>query len=272
MVLWQNHPVFLDYRIGALLVHDWLSVVIVPWVFLHISWKLLKKRFGDRTAVKFTGKYMSRREFLTFTAGAVQFFMFGFLLKWLRPFLTEEETVQMLNRRRGYFRIFKVTSEIPKFEETGWKLTVDGLVETPRQFSFSDLKHMEWRKIVRDFHCVTGWSVIGAEWNGIPFPQFVELVKPKAEGIFVKMYSSDKLYTETYTLNQLMNQDVLLVFHLDGKPLTPSQGAPCRLFHPGMYGYKSIKWVERIEFVNTRELGYWEAAERYDLDGYIETG
>lgn len=271
LVLWLNTPSLLEYRISALFLHDWLSVIIVPWVLLHIFWKLLKRRMARNALVQTTGRIMSRREFLSMCIGAFLFLSCGFLLKWFQPFLTKEQTALVLEKRRGYFRIYTVTSGVPEYDESTWKLTVDGLVEHPQQFSLADLKAMPTRNMVRDFHCVTGWSVLGVEWRGTSFPQIAEIVKPKVKGTYVKMYSADKVYTETYKMEQLMNQDVLLVFELDGKPLIPSQGAPCRVFHPEMFGYKSIKWVNRIEFVADRELGYWEALEHYELDGYIET-
>lgn len=270
MILWLNTPSLLEYRISALFLHDWLSMIIVPWVMLHIFWKLLKRRLAHKALVQTAGKIMSRREFLGLCVSAFLFLSFGALLKWFKPFLTEEQTSMNLDKRRGYFRIYTVTTGIPAFDEKTWKLTVDGLVELPQQFSLTDLKAMPRRNMVRDFHCVTGWSVLGVEWSGTPFSHLAGLVKPKANGTYVKMYSADGAYTETYKIEQLMNQDVLLVFELDGKPLIPNQGAPCRLFHPEMFGYKSIKWVDRIEFVGERELGYWEALEHYELNGYIE--
>ena len=44
--------------------------------------------------------------------------------------------------------------------------------------------------------------------------------------------------------------------------------APLRLVIPGMYGYKSVKWVERITVTPEAEVGYWEV-RGYDRDAWV---
>jgi DMSO/TMAO reductase YedYZ molybdopterin-dependent catalytic subunit len=55
---------------------------------------------------------------------------------------------------------------------------------------------------------------------------------------------------------------------MDGKPLSRAHGAPLRLVMPQMYGYKSVKWVNRIEVRHAPEAGYWEQ-HGYDVDAWI---
>ncbi|MBP1932651.1 molybdopterin-dependent oxidoreductase [Ammoniphilus resinae] len=274
-ILWINHPAILDYRIIALQLHDWISVVIIPWVLIHVYWKKRGVPFIGRHRIKgieqaLSERLLTRREWLVLATGTGLSMVIAASLKWFKPFLEPWETVRAVGMaRKGYFRIYTVTSKNPSFDPKSWKLTLDGLVDSPQQFYYSDLTAMEWRTITRDFHCVTGWSVFNVTWSGIPFVSLINIAQPKQEGRFVKIYSADGVYTETYTIEQLANQDVLLAFQLDDQPLIQSQGAPCRLIHPKMYGYKSIKWVNRIEITSERGKGYWEALENYDLDGYI---
>ena len=62
--------------------------------------------------------------------------------------------------------------------------------------------------------------------------------------------------------------DVMLAYEMDGAPLPQEHGAPVRVVIPDMYGYKNVKWVERIELVPRSSLGYWEQ-RGYDVDAWV---
>jgi DMSO/TMAO reductase YedYZ molybdopterin-dependent catalytic subunit len=60
----------------------------------------------------------------------------------------------------------------------------------------------------------------------------------------------------------------MLAYEMDGKPLERVHGAPVRVVIPEMYGYKNVKWVERITLRATDEPGYWEQ-RGYDEDAWV---
>jgi DMSO/TMAO reductase YedYZ molybdopterin-dependent catalytic subunit len=60
----------------------------------------------------------------------------------------------------------------------------------------------------------------------------------------------------------------MLVCEMDGAPLTRAHGAPVRVVMPKMYGYKGVKWVQRLPLVAEPTTGYWEAYG-YDPDGWV---
>ena len=60
----------------------------------------------------------------------------------------------------------------------------------------------------------------------------------------------------------------MLAYEMDGKPLRREHGAPVRVVIPEMYGYKNVKWVERIELVAKPASGYWEQ-RGYDVDAWV---
>ena len=61
----------------------------------------------------------------------------------------------------------------------------------------------------------------------------------------------------------------MLAYEMDGKPLARAHGAPVRLVIPEMYGYKNVKWVERIDARRRRpSRGYWEQ-RGYDVDAWV---
>ena len=96
------------------------------------------------------------------------------------------------------------------------------------------------------------------EWEGIHIRELVSLVKPTSAASFITLYSPDGVYTESLSLKEAMESDVLLAYKLDNQQLRVEQGFPLRLVVPKMYGYKSIKWVNGVEFASTRIQGFWE--------------
>ncbi|MDI6691503.1 MAG: molybdopterin-dependent oxidoreductase [Candidatus Bathyarchaeota archaeon] len=90
------------------------------------------------------------------------------------------------------------------------------------------------------------------------FKNIVDLAKPKENAKFVSFQCADG-YTTSLTLEELLKDNVLLAYKLDGKFLEESLGAPLRLVVPDKYGYKSAMWLTRIKFTSKKELGYWES-------------
>jgi DMSO/TMAO reductase YedYZ molybdopterin-dependent catalytic subunit len=103
-----------------------------------------------------------------------------------------------------------------------------------------------------DFHCVTTWSSRGLRWSGVRFREFhaqvvVPQAGPAADAQFVILRGQDGARTCMW-LEDLLADDVLLADQLDGQPLTVEHGAPLRLVAPAHYGYKSVKYLCRIEY------------------------
>ncbi|WP_462411536.1 molybdopterin-dependent oxidoreductase [Neobacillus sp. Marseille-QA0830] len=155
-------------------------------------------------------------------------------------------------------KYFTVTDNYPKVLSEKYRLMVDGLVTTKQSFTFEQLTSLPVTKQVKNFQCVTGWTVSDVEWEGIHIRELVSLVNPTSEAAFITFHSADGIYTESLTLKEAMESDVLLAYTMDGQSLLVEQGFPLRLVVPRMYGYKSIKWVNRVEFASTHIQGYWE--------------
>jgi DMSO/TMAO reductase YedYZ molybdopterin-dependent catalytic subunit len=80
--------------------------------------------------------------------------------------------------------------------------------------------------------------------------------------------SAEHPYVDTLTLAQAGFADAMLAYEMDGKPLRREHGAPVRVVIPEMYGYKNVKWVERIVVGDQVEPGYWEQ-RGYDVDAWV---
>jgi DMSO/TMAO reductase YedYZ molybdopterin-dependent catalytic subunit len=166
------------------------------------------------------------------------------------------------------FTIYTVTSGYPGFNAQQYRLRIDGLVKHPLTMTIDEILHTPHVTEKRFYQCVTGWTVPNATWTGIRLSDLLDRVQPHAEAHAVKFYSFDGVYTESLTMEQARHSDVLVAYKLMGKPLSQAQGAPLRLVVPGMYGYKFIKWLNRIELIPAPIDGYWEQ-NGYDRDAYI---
>jgi DMSO/TMAO reductase YedYZ molybdopterin-dependent catalytic subunit len=146
---------------------------------------------------------------------------------------------------------------IPRFDESTWDFTVSGLVENPYTFSYAELKAIGPAKIPADMHCVTGWTTLDNEWEGIPFRVLAEKAKPKPEATHVIAHCEGG-YTSDLSLAAMDDDDVLVAWANRGEPLEPQHGFPLRLVVPKRYAWKSAKWLRGLEFTDRNKRGFWE--------------
>ena len=168
------------------------------------------------------------------------------------------------------FTIYTV-APIPVFHPATWRLSVDGLVDHKLSLSYQDLLNLPSVASVRDYQCVTGWIVPHCHWQGISLQTLARLAGARPSAKFINFYSSDGVYSESLRLpSQAFKSDVMLGYYLNNKPLASEQGAPLRLVVPEMYGYKYAKWINRVEFSDRQQVGYWEQ-NGYTIDAYLGT-
>lgn len=146
---------------------------------------------------------------------------------------------------------------VPAFDPKTWDFTVDGLVKNAVKLTYAEVLNLPKTVNISDFHCVTGWSRLDNRWEGVPFKVIHDLVKPLDEAKYVTVVAEGD-YTTSLPLNNLLEDDVLLAYRLDGQPLKVEHGGPLRLVVPKKYAYKSAKWVRKLRFTERQELGYWE--------------
>jgi DMSO/TMAO reductase YedYZ molybdopterin-dependent catalytic subunit len=150
-----------------------------------------------------------------------------------------------------------IIPENPKIDLEKWVLTVDGEIEGPVKLTWQEFVMVPSSEFKSDFHCVEGWSVMDCKWHGVKFTTLVQIVKPKkgVESVFFKCSDG---YTTSLDLKDLLRDNVILAYKLNGENLDESLGGPLRLIVPDKYAYKSAMWIERITFTKKKELGYWE--------------
>ena len=170
----------------------------------------------------------------------------------------------------GRFRIYTVTGFLPRKATADYRLAVDGLVDRPLDLGYADVLGRPATALTRDFQCVTGWRVPEVAWRGVKLADLLEEAGVQSAAAAVRLFSFDGLYTESLTLEQARRDDVLVVYEMEGKPVSRAHGGPVRLLVAPMYGYKSIKWLDRIEVVDRVVPGYWEV-RGYDVDAWVGT-
>lgn len=166
------------------------------------------------------------------------------------------------------WRIYNVQDPMPTFDPAAYRLRIDGLVEQPVDLTWDDVQSLAMVDHVSDFHCVTGWSVAQVHWRGVLPSTLHDLVRPKPEAKYVTFGSLEEPYFDQLTRGQFGLDGVLVATHMDGQPLTRVHGAPLRLVIPQMYGYKGVKWLNRITYEAEANPGYWET-RGYDADAWV---
>ncbi|EPZ47513.1 molybdopterin-dependent oxidoreductase [Alicyclobacillus acidoterrestris] len=257
--------------------HGWLTILLGAWILVHAFYKAL----GIRPKANGVAGRIDpdRRMFLRWTGagvlGAVAVTVIdpGSLLSRLLPQQSGGVGRQTLASKgiQRFGAYYTVVSGYPKMSLADYRLQVTGDVANPMTLKWADVQAIPKYNETKDFHCVTGWSVPNVKWQGIHISQLMKLVKPREDVKYVNFYSFDGQYSESLKLSEALDSTVLLAYHMDGQPLLQEQGYPLRLVVPKMYGYKSIKWLNRVEFSAQPITGYWEHYG-YPNEAYFRTG
>lgn len=152
----------------------------------------------------------------------------------------------------------------------GYRLVVDGLVESPRQWTLGELRAMPSRSQITRHDCVEGWSAIG-QWKGARLSALLQAVQPKPAARYVVFHCADPmesdgsdLYYESIDFDDAFHEQTILAYELNGQPLPVKNGAPLRLRVERQLGYKHAKYVMRLQLVDSFAAigggrgGYWE--------------
>ncbi|MFT4547559.1 MAG: DMSO/TMAO reductase YedYZ molybdopterin-dependent catalytic subunit [Verrucomicrobiales bacterium] len=145
----------------------------------------------------------------------------------------------------------------PKIPTSDWSLALTGQVEYETTLDWPSLNALPQTNDTSDFHCVTTWSKFDCEWSGVAFTDLLDLVKPTADATHA-LYTAYDGYTTNTPLEILYDSDVLLATAFEGKPITTDHGGPARTIIPKLYAWKGTKFVKKIEFLTSDQLGYWE--------------
>ena len=138
-----------------------------------------------------------------------------------------------------------------------WDFRIFGAVERPVTIDWATFRALPSREVTLDIHCVTRWSKLDTTWEGVPFTAIAEMagVRPEARHV---LFHSEYGYTSNVPLEIAMDEQCLLAWHFDGRPMEPDHGYPLRAIVPHKYFWKSAKWLRGVELLTEDRLGFWE--------------
>ncbi|MFC7064320.1 protein-methionine-sulfoxide reductase catalytic subunit MsrP [Brucella rhizosphaerae] len=167
------------------------------------------------------------------------------------------------------------------FKPLPWRLKIDGLVKEPKEFDIRDLiAKMPLEERVYRMRCVEAWSMV-IPWIGFQLASLLAQVEPLGSAKYIaftgvvrpeEMPGQKGLfqvlnwpYVEGLRLDEAMHPLTILSVGLYGETLPNANGAPIRLVVPWKYGFKGIKSITRISFVEKQPPTSWQqqAANEY---------
>ncbi len=151
----------------------------------------------------------------------------------------------------------------PQQPTESWTFTVDGLVEAPHTWSWSELHAFPGSTYFGDIHCVTTWSKLDMTFSGVSVDDLLAVARPDDTAAFVLAHSVTG-YTTNLPLSDLTGGRAWVVWSVDGKPLPRQHGGPLRLLVPHLYFWKSAKWLSRLELMAEDRPGFWEQNGYHD--------
>ncbi len=162
-----------------------------------------------------------------------------------------------------------------------WTVKVDGLVAKPADYALEDiLKPVTLEERIYRMRCVEGWSMV-IPWVGFPLADLIKRVEPLGSAKYIAFetaYRPDEMpgtdtifpvldwpYVEGLRMDEAMHPLTILAVGLYGETLPNQNGAPIRLVVPWKYGFKGIKSITRISFVEKQPETAWnkQAPEEY---------
>ncbi|HET9929654.1 MAG TPA: molybdopterin-dependent oxidoreductase [Polyangiaceae bacterium] len=137
------------------------------------------------------------------------------------------------------------------------KLRVHGAVEKPLELGFAEFLKLPQVERALDVHCVTGWTVLGARFEGVLLKTLLDLARPTPKARYL-IWEGAHGYTSNMPLREALAPNVMVAQRLAGAALPRAHGGPLRAVVPQLYFWKSAKWLEGIRLSERDEPGYWE--------------
>jgi sulfoxide reductase catalytic subunit YedY len=168
------------------------------------------------------------------------------------------------------------------FRPEPWTITVEGECARKGTFNLEDiLKGETLEDRIYRHRCVEGWSMV-IPWVGFPLSSLVKKCEPTARANFVTMttlYDPMRMpgqrapvlawpYVEGLRMDEAMHPLTILAVGLYGEVLPNQNGAPLRLVVPWKYGFKSIKSIVKIAFVEKEPINSWKRAAANEYGFY----
>jgi len=159
---------------------------------------------------------------------------------------------------------------IPEINIEDWMLEIAGLVKNPLKLNYEQILAMPQESIFATLETISnppgGSSIGNAVWTGVPFEYILDLAGVESDVLEAAFFCDDG-YSTSITLDEAVEEGVMLAYKMNGQALSEKHGFPVRMVVPEKYGMKWPKWVSKIEFVDYDFRGYWEQRGWSDYAG-----
>ena len=168
------------------------------------------------------------------------------------------------------------------FKPTPWSISIEGEVGKPGKYQLEDfIKPYALEERIYRLRCVEAWSFV-VPWVGFPLSDVIKRAEPTGKAKFIEFTtlhdvnrfpaqrgrSLDWPYVEGLRLDEAMHPLSIFVVGLYGEVLPAQNGAPLRLMVPWKYGFKNIKSIVKMRFVETQPVNTWQAMARNEYGFY----
>lgn len=259
VALWQPQLAPVSWDAVAFSVHGWASYAWLAWILFHTGLRLVSFQSKHPLNARFS---YQRRGVLLGTAGMA---------------VAGTEILNLTGRQQqnaaaaeadaaapGSARIprfpayYTFTDDYPDIKPADYSLTIEGLAAKRLVLSLDEVKQIEPEIAMRNFVCVTGWSVPNVTWTGVSLATLLKLAGARPEATHMIFHSADGTYVDQLSVKDAMLPGMMLAYLINGQALPREGGYPVRLIVPPMYGYKSVKWVNRVVLADAPITGTWE--------------
>lgn len=239
--------------------------------------------------------YLNRRRFLTGLPVAGAAMMAGPALAGTKiegvaksPFSTSEKVTPYndVTHYNNYYE-FGTSKEQPAelaktLKTSPWTVSVEGAVNKPRVFDIDAIMKMApLEERIYRHRCVEAWSIV-VPWIGFPLNALIKQVEPTSKAKFVSfqtLYDTKQMpasryagiplpYVEGLRIDEAMHPLAMLCVGMYGEVLPNQNGAPLRLVVPWKYGFKSIKSIVKIRFVEKQPPTTWNISNAGEYGFY----
>ena len=146
---------------------------------------------------------------------------------------------------------------VPRVDPDSWEFAVGGLVMEPLRWGFAAFRDLPTRRVVADIHCVTKWSKLDTQWEGVPVQDLLRLCRPQPTATHA-LVRAEHGFTANLPLEDFARPENLFAYRYEGAEIEPDHGWPLRLMVPHLYFWKSVKWVRGFDLLDHDEPGFWE--------------
>lgn len=146
---------------------------------------------------------------------------------------------------------------VPTVDLAAWRFGIKGLVAEEKEWTWDEMAAMPTSKLHTDIHCVTKWSKLDTNWEGIAVRDLWDQLDVDSAATHVLVYAYHG-FTANMPIEDFIRDGNMFAHTFEGEPLDIQHGYPLRLVVPHLYFWKSVKWVLGFNVLNQDEPGFWE--------------